>query len=245
MADRPHSTARFHESRFRGDVPPPPATPGVVSPSLVETESPEPAPAAPTSEKPAPVADADERDLLEARVGGSDSIAAFARLYDRHAPIVLAVCRRFTGDHHADDAEAEDAMQETFMRAHRLLDRLEVPGQFRAWLLGIARRVCAERRRSTSRRLRHEHEALASTPRDDGAEIAITTAAREESLRRLDVSLDMLAEDERLAIHLYYLDPDPVHAADTALGLSRSAFYKLLARARGQLARLMREESTS
>jgi RNA polymerase sigma-70 factor (ECF subfamily) len=53
--------------------------------------------------------------------------------------------------------------------------------------------------------------------------------------------MDQLPERERLAIHLYYLEADPVTAAASALGLSRGGFYKLLARARQQLAVLMRE----
>ncbi|MHC4798889.1 MAG: RNA polymerase sigma factor, partial [Planctomycetota bacterium] len=55
------------------------------------------------------------------------------------------------------------------------------------------------------------------------------------------VALDSLSDNERLAIHLYYIDTNPQQAAAAVLGLSRSGFYKLLARARGHLARLMRE----
>jgi len=62
-----------------------------------------------------------------------------------------------------------------------------------------------------------------------------------ERLDRLTHALDRLDDDERLAIHLYYLDSDPVAAAQSALGLGRSAFYKLLARAREALAAQLRE----
>ena len=57
--------------------------------------------------------------------------------------------------------------------------------------------------------------ARATTPGDD--------AAHAESLQRLDRALDRLPEDERLAIHLYYLEPDPVAAARSALDLHISA----------------------
>lgn len=79
----------------------------------------------------------------------------------------------------------------------------------------------------------------AVTHRDPVAE---GEAVRRERLGRLGEALAELDEDERLAIHLYYLDRDPVAAARSALGLSRSAFYKLLARARERLAIRMREE---
>ena len=68
---------------------------------------------------------------------------------------------------------------------------------------------------------------------------------RAERLERLGAALDGLPDDERLAIHLFYLEADPVAAASSALHLSRSAFYKLLARARERLACLMREVPTS
>ena len=59
---------------------------------------------------------------------------------------------------------------------------------------------------------------------------------RHEQLAQLSKALDQLPDRERLALHLYYLETDPVAAATSALGLSRSAYYKLLARAREQLA---------
>lgn len=73
------------------------------------------------------------------------------------------------------------------------------------------------------------------------AEAPHETVSRSESLERLTEAIDRLPEQERLAVHLFYLDPDPVRAAREALGLSRSGFYKLLARAREHLAHSMRE----
>jgi RNA polymerase sigma factor (sigma-70 family) len=65
-------------------------------------------------------------------------------------------------------------------------------------------------------------------------------AEHAEQLDRLGAALDQLDDRERLAIHLYYLEADPVQAAASALGLSRSGYYKLLGRAREQLAALMK-----
>src|SRR4051812_8544323 len=62
--------------------------------------------------------DDDDRDLAGA-IGGDHT--AFAHLYDRHAAVVLSLCRR-SGD--GSLTEAEDATQETFIRAFGMLDRL-------------------------------------------------------------------------------------------------------------------------
>ena len=63
-----------------------------------------------------------------------------------------------------------------------------------------------------------------------------------EQLERLGTAMEQLDDRERLAIHLYYLDADAVNVASSSLGLSRSGYYKLLARARERLAALMEGE---
>ncbi|MBN1345224.1 MAG: sigma-70 family RNA polymerase sigma factor [Phycisphaerae bacterium] len=180
----------------------------------------------------------DTCDLTAAAAGDGQ---AFARLYDRHAGVVLSLCRRRA----SSEAEAEDATQETFVRAFRMLDQLDRPAGFRRWLYAIARRVCAERHRAARRRAHHEEQAVIS--RIDLSPPAIAAAesvSQAEQLERLGLALDALADEERLAIHLYYLDADPVEAAASTLGLSRGGFYKLLARARRRLATLMGEVPT-
>ncbi len=195
-----------------------------------------------TPDRPAmtPVAGDDAADLAAARAGDD---AAFGRIYDRHAPVVLSLCRR-----HAP-AEAEDATQETFIRAYRKLDKVEQAEKLRSWLYAIARRVCSERSRSARRRARHEEgfavsRAASQTDAPPGATATAADPSRRaehaEHLDRLGAALDQLDDRERLAIHLHYLEADPVQAAASALGLSRSGYYKLLGRAREQLAALMK-----
>ncbi|MFO0961455.1 MAG: RNA polymerase sigma factor [Phycisphaerales bacterium] len=169
---------------------------------------------------------------------------AFDRLYDRHAAVVLSFCRRGAG---ASAADCEDAMQETFIRAHDRLSAVEDCRGFRKWLLQIASFVTRERRRSAgrySRRLRLVAQESAPETAPDAA-APETRAAHAEELTRLGSALDQLPDDERLAIHIQYLEHDPVTAAAGALGLSRSAYYKLLARARAHLAQLMQQEVTA
>lgn len=202
----------------------------------------------------------DARDLLLARSpdGGPGAHEAFARIYDRHGAVVRALCRA-----NASDAAADDLVQETFLRAFRLLHRVDDPAGLRSWLYAIARLVCREHARS-SRREVHRMEALAmlkhadgqldptrghARPDADGAppphpHQPAAAAVHAEELEHLSRALDRLDNRERLAIHLYYLEPDPVAAAQSALGLSRSAFYKLLSKAKEHLHALMVEAAT-
>jgi RNA polymerase sigma-70 factor (ECF subfamily) len=180
----------------------------------------------------------DISDVPAALAGDRD---ALARLYERHAPIILSLCRRC-----GTPAEADDALQEVFLRAFNRLGQLARPAGFRPWLYSIARRVCSERRRSGRRRTRHETEAtMRHAELETKASNPADTAEQAEQLDRLTAALDLLPEDERLVIHFHYLDPDPPEAARCALGLSRSGYYKLLHRARQRLAGLLKEARTS
>lgn len=177
----------------------------------------------------------DEASDVSAAMAGCH--AAFGRLYDRHAGVVRSLCRQGTSA-----GEADDALQETFLRAYRKLGQLAEPGAFGSWVYSIARRVCAERRRAAGRRQRAEGQAMANqTTALRSADPSIEQVEQREQLDRLTAALDTLPENERLAVHLFYLDADPPQAAATALGLSRSGFYKLVARARKRLASAMRE----
>lgn len=174
---------------------------------------------------------------------GTGDPNAFGRLYDRHAPIVLALC--VSNAPGRSFAEGEDALQETFTRAFRMLDRVEDCTKFRAWIYRIARYVCSERRRSSERRKGHEQEASKQAGLRLAGSEPNHPVERREQLERLDWALDKLPDDERLVIHLQYLDPDPVGAAQRSLGVSRSGYYKMLQRARERLASLMSKEMTA
>jgi len=181
-----------------------------------------------------------------------DGHEAFARIYDRHGAVVRALCRQNA----PTDADADDALQETFLRAYRMLERLTDPDGLRSWLYAIARLVCSERRRSARRRGVHERSAAeeirtmtttttsAGTSASPAAESPGACAVKQERLELLSKAMDQLPDNERLALHLYYLEADPVVAASVALGVSRSGFYKLLTRARERLSVLMSEAHT-
>lgn len=176
-------------------------------------------------------------DLALARGGDHE---AFARLYDRHAAVVLSLCRSRLP--RTSRSDADDACQETFIRAFGRLEQVEDAGKLRSWLYAIARRVCSERTRAAMRRRKHEMIVSLNhipTARDEQA--PLEHSQHRETCDRLGAALARLPEPEQLAIHLYYLDPNPVAAARDALGLSRSGFYKLLNRARDQLGDMLAE----
>jgi RNA polymerase sigma-70 factor, ECF subfamily len=74
--------------------------------------------------------------------------AAFARLYDQHAPRVHALCLGLTGDR----AEAAELVQDVFVRAWQHLDSFRGDSAFGTWIHRIAVNAALASRRSSARR---------------------------------------------------------------------------------------------
>lgn len=90
----------------------------------------------------------DEANLIADARGGS--IGAFERLYRMHSGRVFGLCLRLT----ANQADAQDATQETFIKAWRSLPRFRGDSAFSTWLHRIAfnESVSFKRKRQTERR---------------------------------------------------------------------------------------------
>jgi len=86
------------------------------------------------------------------------TVPPFERFYEVWSGEILASLRRRLGA-----ADAEDAFQETFLRALRGYDRLEHGRELRAWAYTIAARVAAD----VHRRQRPTVEAVESAADDD------------------------------------------------------------------------------
>jgi RNA polymerase sigma-70 factor (ECF subfamily) len=87
----------------------------------------------------------DQSEVVAAAAGDQ---AAFSRLSARHRRELHVHCYRML----ASFDDAEDAVQETFLRAWRRRDQFEAGGLFRAWLYRIATNVCLDVIRRRSRR---------------------------------------------------------------------------------------------
>ena len=83
-----------------------------------------------------------------------------AEQLDRHRRALTGYCYRMLGS----GAEAEDAVQETMLRAWRAAARFEGRASVRTWLFRIATNVCTDMQRSPQRRARPVDLGPARTP---------------------------------------------------------------------------------
>lgn len=88
--------------------------------------------------------DGDDAALLRQAAGGDQ--AAFGQLVDRHAAMVVAVCRRHVGD------DAEDVAQEAFVKAWRAAGSFTHRASVRTWLYRIAVNAARDALRRQRRR---------------------------------------------------------------------------------------------
>src|ERR671916_2341816 len=79
---------------------------------------------------------ADDARLAELAAAGDER--AFEAIFDRHHAPLLAFCRHMLGSRE----EGEDALQQTFLRAHRALVDHGPPDDVRPWLFAISRNRC-------------------------------------------------------------------------------------------------------
>jgi RNA polymerase sigma-70 factor (ECF subfamily) len=107
----------------------------------------------------APVAEDDDRLAERSRRGDA---AALAALYRRHAGGLVAYLERFLGDR----GDAEDVLQDTFVRIFEGRGRYRGSGRFRAWLFTIATRLARDRVKQRQRRAELLRAGREAPPRE-------------------------------------------------------------------------------
>ena len=149
---------------------------------------------------------------------------AFERLYRRHVGDVY----RYAAAVLANQADAEDVTQTTFMNAYRAFERGQRPERPLNWLITIAHNVCRQRFRQQSRRpseVALDYD-VADELVDDGQGV------RAEDIRR---ALSQLAFNQRAALVMRELEGRSYLEIAETLGLSVAAVETLLFRARRAL----------
>lgn len=120
---------------------------------------------------------------------------SFETIYKRHHAQLLSYCRHIVGNRE----EAEDALQQTFIKAHRAMSSGNPPRELRPWLYAVARNCClsAIAARNPTSELDDRTASLAGLPEQ---------VSQREELREMVAGLGRLPEDQRSALLLAELE---------------------------------------
>lgn len=128
--------------------------------------------------------------------------------------------------------DADDAVQEVFLRAYRGMGRLQDAGSFPAYLGRIARNYCIDRLRTAPRADPISLDEVELDPADPRQK---SDTERELLLERLRKEVGRLPESQREVLLLFYFEQMSYAQMAGVLGITEPAVNQRLSRARQQL----------
>lgn len=201
------------------DATPTPETP--TPPSLLASH--------PVSSAPEPGSD---EALFEAHVRGTPG--QFRQLFDRYATRIYAVMRQ----RGLSEADAQDTVQQTFLRAHQARFDFHQGMQVRPWLWTIAFNLMRDgfRRQATRQRGARKLEETASVVEAQGSDLG------PEHKRAVRQAIARLSDAHREVILLHWYEGLSFAEVALVVGASENAVKVRAHRAYGKLRELLSEE---
>ena len=166
--------------------------------------------------------------VIQAQQGDPE---AFTRLVEIHQRPVYNLCYRMLGN--AQDAE--DASQETFLRAYKALRHYDRSRPFMTWLLSIAAHYCIDQIRRRRMAVVSIEELPVSDLPDEPTNIEVKLERKEEQ-RQVQTLIEFLAPIDRALVVMYYWYDLSYEEISQALTLTESAVKSRLHRARRAMA---------
>ena len=173
--------------------------------------------------------------IERAQSGDSD---AFRLLVEQHSRAVFRLAFRMTGN----EQDAEDVVQETFLRAYRQLDKYEARASFSTWLYRIASNYSLDlirmRKRHEDKRERgsaEERDILQTLPVNAPGPDRIVYSGQVQE--RVNEALNELSAQERTAFVLRHFEGMSIDEIGEALGTGTNATKHSIFRAVQKLRR--------
>jgi RNA polymerase sigma-70 factor, ECF subfamily len=193
------------------------------------------------------MADTDAAQVALVLGGNPD---AFRVLVERHGRRLFRLAYRMTGNEH----DAEEIVQDAFLRAYRRLDRFEARSNFGTWLY----RICANCALDLMRKQRADQARREATPREgdpDAADPLETTASGDPNPERLVLSaelgagvrtaMDSLSATERAAFLLRHVDgfsiEEIARSLELNIGATKNCVFRAVQKLRRHLEPLVSE----
>lgn len=179
--------------------------------------------------------DQEQTWVMQARRGDA---RAFSRLVEAYQRPVFNLTYRMLGN----IEEAEDAAQETFLRAYSRLAQYDPAMKFSTWLFSIANHHCIDRlrRRKVISVSIDDNPVLQNLESDDLR--PERSALQEETRIEVQTLLEQLAPEYRLPLVLRYWEEMSYEEIAETMNVTVATVKSRLFRARQQLAALYRRE---
>jgi len=177
-----------------------------------------------------------DADPIAARIQEGAHREAVAMCAREHGAALGRLCMAMLGD----QGEAEETVQEALIAAHDAMASYRGDGSVRAWLFGIARRMCARRiemRVRRERKLRLVHDASS-----DGDGLPDDVVERRRRARLVRDALEDLKPSERDALLLRYEAGLSYREIGQACGIEEAAARKRASRGLAHLRDLLPAE---
>lgn len=188
-------------------------------------------------DKKAPAAGpAEPSDVELVRAYRNGDVHAFEELHRRYVASIYRLVRRKLGD----ALLAEDIAQETFMKALRMMDRVDDSFNFGGWIHTVARNLCFDELRRRQRDLRadavgtneEDAELMAQLPSTATAFDPVLMQESNETRHQVWEVAQRLPEKYRIVLTLRELQDLSYRQIARTLKMSESAVETLLYRAR-------------
>lgn len=167
----------------------------------------------------------DEELARRSRAGCSSCFEELVRRYQ--VPLLRFLLRRMGGR-----SDAEDVVQEAFVRAYQALPQYRDSSPFRTWLFTIAYRIGV----SHGRKQRVRMAAEGNVEEVRRSELPVERLGREEQRRELwGIARSVLSDEQFGAVWLYYVEEMSAGEVSRVLGRSWVAVKTMLHRARKRL----------
>ena len=164
-------------------------------------------------------------------VGGEpreDREERLRRLMAQHKSDLMRICYVYL----TDEALAEDAVQETFIKAYRALDSFRGEAKEKTWLTSIAVNVCKDMKRNSWFRLVDRRVSLDALPERIQQSLSPWDGELLEDVMNLPTK-------EKDVVLMYYYQGMTVEEIAEALGCSKATVSKRMIKARSRLRGLM------
>jgi len=170
-----------------------------------------------------------------ARQGDPSAFAALVRSAQR---AVYGLCYRIL----RSEGDANEMAQEAFLRAYQHLGRYDEDKPFEIWVLAIARNLCLDRLRRTTRFKEEALEPIQDALPSPAASAEDRVIALQEQ-SALEAALGQLSVQDREVLALYYVQRQTTRDIAKVLGVAPGTIMAKLFRAREKLRRILSEEN--